>query len=661
MERQSTSEPDGEAVPPQLASRLSSIRAKARATGQRIILIGLVATLALTAAAWWLLDQRRSRLDRDALLDVAIPAAAGLHQRLRSNLEVVRATGAFVAATGPVLTEARFRDFTTPLLRRHPAVYALEWAPRVEHAARDAFEAQVSAASGRDFRIVEPAPDGRFRPARASEHYHPLLYEEPPSGALGLNIGYEEIRSAYIREAVESGEISISGPFRLAEKPEGANHVAVYMPVSSPPGLAILVLNIESLFEAWRRDIRRPEVEARVRGRETIGGRLQFGDISDAMAERWEEKIPVGQSDLQIGFAAPWGFGGGGQLAVVGTVGTFLLGLALTGLAWGLDRVRSLRVQVEKAKELGQYVVERKLGQGAMGVVFLARHALMKRPTALKLMLSQDAKSIGRFEREVTLSCQISHPNIVALYDYGRTEDGLFYYAMEYLPGIDLHSLITNHGPIKDGRAVHFLLQLARGLREAHAAGVVHRDIKPGNLLVTRIGTQADVLKILDFGLVKPVEEQDSPDAGRVVGTPLYMSPEAIRTPDQVAGAADTYAFGCVAHHLLSGRPPFIAGTVRGILTMHLESPAVDLREVAVHPVSDELAQLVEQCLAKDPEGRPTDDELIARLSTMPVRAPWSDWDAAQWWTSLEAGASIPTGETTSLHEVTVMRRRALD
>jgi len=335
-----------------------------------------------------------------------------------------------------------------------------------------------------------------------------------------------------------------------------------------------------------------------------------------------------------------------------------VIGLMGTAAAWSLERVRSLRAQVEKAKELGQYIVEKRLGQGAMGVVFLARHALMKRPTALKLMLSQDPKSIERFEREVRLSCQLSHPNIVALYDFGRTEDGIFYYAMEYLRGVDLHTLVLERGAVADGRAVRFLLQLARGLREAHSAGLIHRDIKPGNLVITRMGTQADVLKILDFGLVKPVESTEGDggaDAGRIVGTPSYMAPEAISDPDSVGPAADTYALGCVAFHLLSGRPPFMGATVRAILNDHLERDPPTLRGVSTRSVTLELDELVAQCLNKDPDERPTDDDLVYRLENMPVVVEWTEWDAAEWWSHHES----PAPETTSINEVTVLAQRA--
>jgi serine/threonine-protein kinase len=654
----SSTPPD--AIPPQLESRRSTFRAQARSDRHRVVAMGVAITLLVAALAFWLLDWRRARLDREALLELAQPATTNLIQRLRSNFEVLRATGAFVSATHDALTPDRFRDFTQPLLARHPAVYALEWAPRVEEAERAAFEAAMRAEGRPNFAIREPIGAQGLKAALAREVYFPIVHEEPDGAAIGLDVTFEDERRATVREALSTGEIVTSPPFELAERDDREKYVAIYMPVAAPEGVAILVLKTSSVLETWSREIPDPALELWVQGGNE--GQLSFGnpDVVNA-EEHWVTNVPFGRGEIRLAYGVPWGFGGGGQLAVVGTVAVFLLGLLITGLLWGADRVRSLRAEIDKAKELGQYVVERKLGQGAMGVVFLARHALMKRPTALKLMLSQEERSIARFEREVMLSCQLSHPNIVAIYDFGRTEDGIFYYAMEYLPGVDLHSLVGEEGPIGDGRAISFLVQLARGLREAHAAGLVHRDIKPGNLVITRAGTQCDVLKILDFGLVKTVVDPEAPDAGRIVGTPLYMAPESIRTPDEAGPAADVYALGCVAFHLLTGHAPFVGAHVRSILRMHLESPPPSLADISARRISPELEQLVNDCLAKSPDDRPPDDELLHRLQRLPVVAPWSEWDAADWWARREVATSEPSGDTTSLREVTVLARRPVE
>lgn len=646
-------------MPPQLESRLSSLRARARLDARKTIATGAIVSVALAALAFAVLERRKARLDEDALEAVAQPATSNLAQRLRANLEVLRGTAAFVSATGEALTEARFRDYTRPHLDRHPAVYALEWAPRITSEDRPRFEARERELGRVGFEISDPDGTSRLRSAPERPVHYPIRFEEPRGSGVGLDLAFESRRRADVEAALATRDIIVSAPFDLAERDGPAVYVATYLSVDEPSGVAVLVLETTTLFETWRDQTVDPGVGVWVEGRPTEYGQLRLGTAPSGQAELVrEEAVRFGAGDIRVGFAAPAGLGGGGPMVWTGTGMVFVLGLLGTGIAWGIGRVRSLRAQVDKAKELGQYVVERKLGQGAMGVVFLARHALMKRPTALKLMLSQDPKSIDRFEREVRLSCQLSHPNIIALYDFGRTEDGLFYYAMEYLPGIDLHTLVLQGGPIGDGRAVRFLSQLAMGLREAHAAGLVHRDIKPGNLVATRIGTQVDLLKILDFGLVKPVDDRNAPDAGRVVGTPLYMAPEAIRTPDEVGPASDVYATGCVAFHLLAGHPPFMGGNVSAILRMHLDDEPPSLSSKSFHTISPELDRLVTACLDKDPAARPTDDELVDRLSRLVVEQPWTDWEAAQWWSQREISVAEPGGETPSIHEVTVLANR---
>jgi predicted Ser/Thr protein kinase len=228
-----------------------------------------------------------------------------------------------------------------------------------------------------------------------------------------------------------------------------------------------------------------------------------------------------------------------------------LLGLSSVAIFAFTVIVSRLRRQAQKAeieaKQLGQYTLEAKLGAGAMGVVYRGHHAMLRRPTAIK-MLDVDKvndASIQRFEREVQLTCQLNHPNTVAIYDYGRTPEGVFYYAMEFLDGVNLQALVEQYGPQPEPRVIRILSQICGSLYEAHSLGLVHRDIKPANIMLNRRGCDADVVKVLDFGLVKAIDEEKQAGmtaANALTGTPLYMAPEAIQAPNSVDARSDLYA-----------------------------------------------------------------------------------------------------------------------
>ncbi len=259
-----------------------------------------------------------------------------------------------------------------------------------------------------------------------------------------------------------------------------------------------------------------------------------------------------------------------------------LLGLSGVGIFFAMRYIarqqRALQTATLTAKQLGQYALEDKLGAGGMGTVYKARHAMLRRPTAVKLLdldkISETA--LARFEREVQLTSGLSHPNTVAIFDYGRTDDGIFYYAMEYLEGLNLDDLVKKYGPLGEARTLHILRQLCGSLAEAHAAGLVHRDIKPANIFLTRRGGLCDFVKVLDFGLVKARDGVDqagvtSPNA--LMGTPLYLSPEGVTAPDEVDARADVYAVGAVAYFLLTGTPVFDGATLMEICLKHTNEP----------------------------------------------------------------------------------------
>jgi eukaryotic-like serine/threonine-protein kinase len=290
------------------------------------------------------------------------------------------------------------------------------------------------------------------------------------------------------------------------------------------------------------------------------------------------------------------------------------------------------------ARKLGQYALEEKLGAGGMGTVYKAHHAMLRRPTAVKL-LDVDKVSgtaIARFEREVQLTSALTHPNTVAIYDFGRTPEGIFYYAMEYLEGLNLEDLVKRFGPLPEARMVYILRQVCGALAEAHAAGLIHRDIKPANIFLTHRGGLYDFAKVLDFGLVKAVaseEDAQLTSVNAVTGTPLYASPEAISQPDHVDARTDVYAVGAVGYYLLTGTPVFNGASVVEICMKHVSAPPEPPSVRCGRPVSRDLESLLLRCLAKSPLERPADAaELLAGLDACVVEGRWTASDAAAWW-----------------------------
>ena len=284
------------------------------------------------------------------------------------------------------------------------------------------------------------------------------------------------------------------------------------------------------------------------------------------------------------------------------------------------------------ANKAGEYVIEREIGSGGMASVYLARHALLKRPTAVKILkrLRASDEMIARFEREVQLASQLSHPNTVEIFDYGRTRDGRLYYAMEYLDGITLAQVVAKSGPTPVARAVHILRQLCAGLAEAHAKGLVHRDIKPENIMVCRRGIELDVVKILDFGLVKNVANPHSRDLTqglRILGTPLYMAPERIRSPGDVDARADVYSVGVVAFFLLTGRKVFESEDDLELAQRVLNDPPPRVSTL-VSEVPAAFDELILACLAKRREERPPN--AAAMLEVLEMLAGEYRWTQAQ-------------------------------
>jgi hypothetical protein len=315
-------------------------------------------------------------------------------------------------------------------------------------------------------------------------------------------------------------------------------------------------------------------------------------------------------------------------------------GLLLVAAAIALSsrRIRGLEKDVQRAQRLGQYTLEEKIGEGGMGAVYHARHAFLRRPTAVKLIRSglASAETLARFEREVQLTSQLTHPNTIAIYDYGRTEEGIFYYAMEYLPGLPLDRVILDDGPQPEPRAVHIVGQICASLAEAHRIGLVHRDVKPANVMLCERGGTYDVVKVLDFGLVKElgaVDDAEVTSVGHVVGTPHYMAPEGVIAASNVSPRSDVYAVGAVAYALVTGHQVFGGKSGAEIIGHHLHSAPVPPSERLGRPVDPFLERLILACLAKRPEERPADaGAVLQQLEEGWTGPAWTQREAREWW-----------------------------
>jgi serine/threonine-protein kinase len=299
--------------------------------------------------------------------------------------------------------------------------------------------------------------------------------------------------------------------------------------------------------------------------------------------------------------------------------------------------IQSARREAFKARQLGQYRLLEKLGDGGMGEVYKAEHVLLKRPCAVKLIKSDgrvDARAIARFEKEVKATAKLTHWNTIEIYDYGRTEDDTFYYVMELLPGVNVDDLLSICGPISVGRVVYLLRQICGALHEAHSNGLVHRDIKPGNIFVSMRGGEFDVAKLLDFGLVKEANEKSELKSGQSSssGTPLYMAPEQASAYDDVDGRADIYSLGVVAYQMLTGVPPFANRSWLSLLDEHQNEELIPPSKIN-ESIPAELEQVVLKCMAKDRAARfQTVLELRMTLDESKPTPTWGPEQATQWW-----------------------------
>jgi serine/threonine-protein kinase len=370
----------------------------------------------------------------------------------------------------------------------------------------------------------------------------------------------------------------------------------------------------------------------------------------------WMSRVPVIAAAMQQALTTEI-FTGGAMLSAV------LVAIA----TYGTYIIDSIRHQVAEAGFSSQYQLEKKLGTGGMGEVWLARHRLLTRPTAIKVVRpevvreradngagsgsgSQAGTAMKRFEREAQATASLTSPHTIDVYDFGVAADGTFFYAMEYLDGFDLDTLVEEHGPVPVERAVHLLTQACESLADAHEHGLIHRDIKPSNIFATRMGITHDFVKVLDFGLVKETNLEEGATAltqdGMTSGTPAFMPPEIALAKSDIDGRADVYALGCVGYWLATGQYVFAAESPMAMVVDHVKTePAAPSTRTEL-ALPREFDDVILRALAKDPEVRfQSMREFAAALRRVPLGQPWSEERAAEWW-QLRTGAPAAAAAT---------------
>ena len=328
---------------------------------------------------------------------------------------------------------------------------------------------------------------------------------------------------------------------------------------------------------------------------------------------------------------------------------------------------RRLERRARRTERLGQYVLEALIGEGASGKVYRARHVLLRRPTAIKILKDDVEKSlVERFEREVQTTARLTHPNTIAIYDYGRTDKGTFYYAMELLDGRSLEDLVAREGRMGPAQAIHVLVQILGSLGEAHDRGLVHRDVKPANVMLCTRGGIMDYVKVVDFGLVKDARVKTQlTHSQAILGTPHYMSPEALQEPGTVDARSDLYAVGGIAIFLLTGKCAVEGENLMAVISKQLIDPPPSL--AAIEDVPPELEALVHRLLAKSRDDRPSRArDVIDALEQIREAhgLKWSEADARAWWdahpvTSVETSRVDAAPGSVSMHISLEERERA--
>jgi serine/threonine-protein kinase len=614
-----------------------------------IFLFGMALTLTL-----FLMLQRRARELRRAEFERrANQVAASFRASLELPLEVLHSIESLFDASVEV-TRDEFRDFVSSALKRHPGIRALEWIPLVNRVERDTFVKRAREDGLKDFDFKQVAQDLTLVRAEARDEYLPIYYMEPPDPfALGFDVASDAVRRLPTDRARALDRAVVSERIRLVEDPPSIASIAVFLPVHAKPGrkgrvlgFATVVFRVHQVLTPAIKEAVSREIQV-VLSDPTASTESQLlfeSSPGSSGAEHSKTELvshfPYVDRTWKLSFSSTHGDGPMARapwvLLGLGAALSVLLALAHSAL----KIIQALRREVRDALRLGQYNLIEKLGEGGMGVVYRGSHALLRRPTAIKLLppTRRNAHQLARFEREVQMTSRLAHPNTISIYDYGRTPEGIFYYAMEYLDGLTLEELVAYEGPLPAGRALRVLQQIVSALIEAHGLGLIHRDIKPANIMLTRRGTIPDFVKVLDFGLVKESDDgtKDSASLSRVMpifGTPLYMSPEAALSKELDA-RADLYAVGAVAYYLVCGKPVFDGLSVVEVCLQHINSPPIPPSQRSANPVPAGLEAAILQCLQKEPEARPQSaSELLAKLREIEPSVPaYGDTQANAFW-----------------------------
>ncbi len=603
--------------------------------------LAALAVLAGTALVVLVVLARERRSSERAFEERARTIARAVDDHFAVPLGALRAVSAF-AVVDPAVEADRFHRFAHGFLAAHPSLAALEWAERVEGGRRSTFEAEQSARTGGPFQVREPGPDGLMVPSPARDLHVVLTLLEPPvPGLEGLDLRFEPTRRAAVDAALARRAMLATSRFRLVEDPPDVYSIAVYDPVgdgAQPRGVGIALYRLEPLARGALAevDLNRTDVvlldedptlpeadrflfESRPGARRPDGDRfvrrepLRFVDRSWVLLVSEPARRDVGPA---------WLAGAVGAIIAAGTA------------SWLTARDARARLErdLRKERELGEYTLVGKLGEGGMGEVFEARHRLLRRRVAVKLIRPEKMgpEAVERFTREARTTAELSHPHTITLFDYGVAEDGRLFLVMEYLDGLTLEALVERFGPQPPERVRSVLVQACQALAEAHDRDVIHRDLKPANLMLCRLGGEHDFVKVLDFGLAKirdrTVEKLSAP--GAILGTLACSAPECLSDAGAASPRSDIYALGCIAYYLLSGRDVFRGASDAALVSAHLVSRPDELPERA--PAA--LRTIVMRCLEKDPAARfPSVRQLAYQLGQLALPT-WSEADAAAWW-----------------------------